>query len=298
MRILVAGASGMIGSELRDRLEADRHTVLRLVRHDPRSESEFTWSPTARIIDFTLMERVDAVINLAGASLSHLPWTRRYKKQILDSRIHTTQTLADAMRMAATAPGVFINASAVGYYGDRPGERLTEKSSKGSGFLSDLVDAWESAARLAPEKTRVVTVRSGVVVGRGGAMRPLLPLARLGLSGPIGTGGQHWPWISLHDEVAAIIHLLDSSLEGPVNLVGPTPITADGFLRELAAQVHRPYGLPLPEKVVDVTLRDAGQELLLSSQKVIPEKLLADGFVFADAKARDAIARLVARRAR
>ena len=288
----------MIGSELCGRLGADGHTVLRLVRRDPRSESEFTWSPTARIIDFTLMERVDAVINLAGASLSHLPWTRRYKKQILDSRIHATQTLADAMRMAAKAPGVFINASAVGFYGDRPGERLTETSSKGSGFLSDVVDAWESAARLAPEKTRVVTVRSGVVVGRGGAMRPLLPLARLGLSGPIGTGGQHWPWISLHDEVAAIIHLLESSLEGPVNLVAPTPITADGFLRELAAQVHRPYGLPLPEKIVDVTLRDAGQELLLSSQKVIPEKLLADGFVFADPKVHDAIARLVARPAR
>jgi uncharacterized protein (TIGR01777 family) len=297
MRILVAGASGMIGAELCRRLGADGHSVLRLVRRDPRTESEFTWSPTARIIDFTLMERVDAVINLAGASLSHLPWTRRYKKQILDSRIHATQTLADAMRMASRAPAVFISASAVGFYGDRPGERLTEESSKGSGFLADVVDAWEAAARLAPEKTRVVTIRSGVVVGRGGAMRPLLPLARLGLSGPIGTGGQHWPWISLHDEVSAIIHLLDSALEGPVNLVGPSPVTADGFLRELAAQVHRPYGLPLPEKVVDLTLRDAGQELLLSSQKVVPEKLLRDGFVFADPKVGDAIARLVARRA-
>ncbi|HEY2557328.1 MAG TPA: TIGR01777 family oxidoreductase [Diaminobutyricibacter sp.] len=295
MRVLVAGASGMIGTALCRRLTETGHSVLRLVRHDPRSDTEFTWSPAARIIDFTLMERVDAVVNLSGASLSHLPWTRRYKKQILESRVHATQTLADAMRMASRAPDVFISGSAVGYYGDRPGQRLTEASAKGDGFLADVVDVWEAAARLAPERTRVVTIRSGVVVGRGGAMKPLLPLARLGLAGPIGTGGQHWPWISLHDEVAAIIHLLDSGLDGPVNLVGPKPITADGFLRELAAEVHRPYGIPLPERVIDVTLRDAGHELLLSSQKVVPEKLLGDGFVFADATAHDAIARLVAR---
>ncbi len=295
MRVLVAGASGMIGTALCRRLTETGHSVLRLVRHDPRSDTEFTWSPAARIIDFTLMERVDAVVNLSGASLSHLPWTRRYKKQILESRVHATQTLADAMRMASRAPDVFISGSAVGYYGDRPGQRLTEASAKGDGFLADVVDVWEAAARLAPERTRVVTIRTGVVVGRGGAMKPLLPIARLGLAGPIGTGGQHWPWISLHDEVAAIIHLLDSGLEGPVNLVGPKPTTADGFLRELAAQVHRPYGIPLPERVIDVTLRDAGQELLLSSQKVVPEKLLGDGFVFADATAHDAIARLVAR---
>ncbi|NEN07526.1 TIGR01777 family protein [Diaminobutyricibacter tongyongensis] len=295
MQVLVAGASGMIGAALCRRLTEGGHTVLRLVRHDPRSDSEFHWAPAARIIDFTLMERVDAVIGLSGASLSHLPWTRRYKKQILDSRISATQTLTDAMRMASHGPKVFVSASAVGYYGDRPGVRLTEKSSRGSGFLADVVEAWEAAAHLAPEETRVVTARSGVVVGRGGAMKPLLPLARLGLAGPIGTGGQHWPWISLHDEIEAIIHLLDSELDGPVNLAGPTPATAAAFLRELATQVHRPYGLPLPEKVIDLTLRDAGHDLLLTSQKVVPEKLLGDGFQFADATARDAIARLLAR---
>ena len=248
------------------------------------------------MIDFTLMDRVDAVVNLSGASLSRLPWTASYKRQILASRLEATRTLTDAMRMAASPPAVFVSGSAVGYYGDRPGQKLPETAIKGTGYLSDVVEAWESAAHLAPEKTRVVTARSGVVVGRGGAMKPLLPLARLGLAGPIGTGGQHWPWISLHDEAAAIVHLLTSSVSGAVNLAGPTPATADAVLRALARAVHRPYGLPLPERIVSLALRDAGHELLLSSQKVVPAKLLADGFEFRDTTVQDAMDRLVASR--
>ncbi|MFF1634771.1 TIGR01777 family oxidoreductase [Leifsonia sp. NPDC058248] len=296
MRVLIAGASGMIGTELTRQLEEAGHEVWRLVRRAPRSDDEFNWAPTARMLDFTLMERADAVVNLSGASLSRLPWTSGYKREILASRLEATHTLTDAMRMAAHAPGVFVSGSAVGFYGDRPGQKLTETSIRGTGFLTDVVEAWESAAHLAPEKTRVVTVRTGVVVGHGGAMTPLLPMAKLGLAGPIGTGGQHWPWVSLHDEAAAIVHLLSSSLEGPVNVVGPKPATADAVLRALASAVHRPYGLPLPEKVVTLALQDAGRELLLSSLKVIPEKLLADGFEFRDRTVQDAMNRLVAER--
>lgn len=278
--MLVSGASGLIGTELIRQLEADGHTVLRLVRRQPANDTEFNWAPSAHIVDFTLMNRVDAVVNLSGAPLGHLPWTPRYKRQIVQSRLQTTQALTDAMGMASTPPRVLLNAAAVGYYGDRPGERLSESSSKGTGFLADLVESWENAAQLAPERTRVVTLRSGLVLARGGAMKPLLSLARLGLAGPLGTGGQHWPWISLHDEAAAIRHLITSELSGPVNLAGPTPITADALLQGLATQLHRPYGLPVPEALIGLALQDAGREMLLASQKVVPTRLLDDGFTF------------------
>lgn len=296
MRVLIAGASGMIGTEVTAQLAAQGHEVLRLVRGAPSAANEYNWAPAARIIDFTLMDRVDAVVNLSGASISRLPWTPAWKRTILASRLEATHTLTDAMRMAASPPAVFVSGSAVGFYGDRPGQKLTETAIKGTGFLSDVVEAWESAAHLAPEKTRVVTVRTGVVVGRGGAMKPLLPAGRLGLLGPIAGGGQHWPWVSLHDEAAAIVHLLDSTLRGPVNVAGPTPATADTVLRALAATLRRPYGLPLPAKAITLALGDAGRELLLASQKVVPQKLLDDGFVFSEPTVRDAMERLVAKR--
>ena len=188
---------------------------------------------------------------------------------------------------------MFVSGSAVGYYGDRPGQTLTEAAIRGTGFLPDVVEAWESAAHLAPPSTRVATVRTGLVIGRGGAMKPLLPLAKLGLTGPIAGGGQYWPWVSLADEAAAIVHLLTSELRGPVNVAGPTPATSDGVLRALAHAVRRPYGLPLPKAAVTL-LGDAGRELLLASQRVVPQKLLDDGFVFRDATVQDAMNRLVA----
>ncbi|KRC49731.1 nucleoside-diphosphate sugar epimerase [Leifsonia sp. Root227] len=296
MKVLIAGASGMIGTEVASQLAASGHEVLRLVRGTPKAANEYNWAPSARIIDFTLMDRVDAVVNLSGASLSRLPWTPAWKRTILASRLEATHTLTDAMRMAASPPAVFLSGSAVGFYGDRPGQKLTETAIRGTGFLADVVEAWESAAHLAPEKTRVVTLRTGVVIGRGGAMKPLLPAGKLGLLGPIAGGGQHWPWVSLHDEAAAIVHLLGSTLRGPVNIAGPTPATADTVLRSLAAALRRPYGLPLPEKAITLALGDAGRELLLASQKVVPQKLLDDGFVFSTPTVRDAMDRLVAKR--
>lgn len=280
LRVLISGASGMIGSELSRQLRAEGHEILRLVRRTPTSSDEFHWAPTSHMLDFSVLDRVDAVVNLSGASISRLPWTSSYKRDILDSRVQATRTITDAMRMSSAPPSVLLNASAVGFYGDRPDEDLTEESARGEGFLADVVDRWEQAANLAPESTRVVTLRTGLVLGDGGALKPLLPLTRLGLSGPLGGGRQSWPWISLYDEAAAIRHLLTSSLSGPVNLAGPEPATANDVMRTLAELMHRPFALPVPEKVIELALRDAGHELLLSSQRLVPRRLLDDGFEF------------------
>ncbi len=288
-RVLIAGASGTIGRELTRQLEADGHVVLRLVRGRPQGPAEFNWAPSARIIDFGLLDTVDAVINLSGAPLGRVPWTASYRRQILQSRVQATQTLAEAMGRAQNPPAIFLSASAAGYYGDRPAERLTEESAKGQGFLSDVVMEWEQAAEIAPETSRVVAFRSGLVISREGALKPLLAMTRLGLGLRIGTGGQHWPWISLYDEAAAIRHLLHSPLSGAVNLAGPTPATSDRITRYLARSLHRGYGSLLTDGVIQLALREAGTDLLLSSQKVLPARLLADGFRFRDGTVESAI---------
>ncbi|MHB1172522.1 MAG: TIGR01777 family oxidoreductase [Lacisediminihabitans sp.] len=295
MRVLVSGASGLIGTELCRQLREDGHEVLTLVRRAPKAPGEYNWAPSARILDSSLIDSVDAVINLSGAPLGRLPWTPAYKKEILRSRVQTTRALGEAMGMASKPPEVFLNASAVGFYGDRPGERLTEESSKGTGFLADVVDSWEQAAQLRPEKTRLVTFRTGLVVGAGGALRPLIALTRLGLGSRIATGGDIWPWISLYDEAAAIRHLLTSKLTGPVNLAGPAPATSDRITGYLARRLHRWYNVAVPEWAIRLALQDAGPELLLSSQKVLPAKLLTDGFTFRDQTAEQAIDAIFAR---
>lgn len=295
MRVLIAGASGFIGTELAQQLEAAGHTVLRLGRGAPRSENEFRWSPDALTVDPRAVEAADAVVNLAGATTGRIPWTRGYKREILYSRVQGTQTLAEAIGRANNPPRIFLNGSAVGYYGDQPGIRLTEDSPKGEGFLSDVVEAWEKAAHLAPEGTRVVTFRTGLVVGRGGAFTPLIPLTRAGLAVRFGTGRQNWPWVALHDEAAAIRHLLTSTLEGVVNITGPTPATSQQVTDALADALGRWHPWVVPEFAVRL-LGDAGNDLLLTSEDVVPERLLADGFVFRYERVQAAMGELVRER--
>ncbi|CAN5443845.1 TIGR01777 family oxidoreductase [soil metagenome] len=293
LRVLISGASGLIGTEVTRQLREDGHTVQKLVRRRPTADDEVNWAPSARTMDFTILGEVDAVINLSGASVGRIPWTPGYKKTLRDSRVQPTQALAEAMNQVRTPPKVFISGSAVGFYGDRPGQRITEETPAGKGFFPELVTAWEAAAALAPKKTRVVNIRSAVVVAHGGGLEPVRLLTKLGLGSRFATGGQYWPWISLHDEAAAIRHLLTSKLRGPVNLAGPVPATSDRITHAYAELMHRPYLFRIPEPLVKV-LGEAGERLLLDSQRVEPARLEADGFRWRHSTVEQAIDAVVA----
>lgn len=290
MRVLIAGASGLIGTELSRQLIAAGHSPVRLVRREVHATNEVRWDPAAALLDPSVLDDCDAIVNLSGASLARLPWTGGYRAEILRSRLQATRTLTDALGRASTPPTILLNGSAVGFYGDRPGEVLDEASPAGTDFLADVVVQWEEEARRAPASTRVVMLRTGLVLAKGGALKPVMPLAKLGLAGPLGGGRQHWAWISLHDEAAAIVHLLTSSLSGPVNLVGPSPATSNDILGALAAALHRPFLLPVPKSVLTLLLQDAARQLLLADQQVSARMLLDDGFEFAQRTPTTAIA--------
>ena len=280
MRVLVSGASGLIGTAFSRAATAAGHSVFRLVRRPPGARNEISWDPENLSLNPAALDDVDAIVNLSGASLARLPWTPGYRTQILRSRVQATRTLTGAMHRSARPPGVLLNASAIGIYGNRPGELLTEESPPADDFLASVVSAWEGEAHRAPSSTRVVTLRTGLVLARHGALAPLIPVTRLGLAGPLGRGTQQWSWISLHDEAAALVHLLDSPLAGPVNVVAPHPATANDVMRALASALHRPFLLAVPEKVLTLVLQDAARALLLADQQVSSVKLQNDGFEF------------------
>lgn len=288
-RVLLAGASGFVGTALRRRLEAEQVELRTLVRREPTAPGELRWDPSSGTLPAGAIDGVDAVINLAGASISRIPWTAARRRDILHSRVQTTRAIAEAI-VRSDAPPVLVNGSAVGWYGSRGDERLTEDAGRGTGVLADVVAAWEAAATIAAPVTRVVTARTGLVVGRGGAFTPLAAATRAGLGARVGDGRQWWPWISLHDEAAALAHLaLRSGLTGPVNLAGPTPARSVEVTRSLAATLHRPHLLVIPRVAIEA-LGAAGRELLLASQRLDSGLLAADGFAFAHATIDEAVA--------
>lgn len=294
LSILVAGASGFIGTPLVRALREAGHHVTTLVRREPHTATEFRWSTGSRPLDPAIVDGADVVINLAGANIGKLPWTETYKREIEQSRVDATDTLVEAMRHAATPPALFLSGSASGVYGDRPSDVLQDDAAPGTGFLAEVCTAWEAAADRAPEGVRVVTLRTGIVVGKGGgALAPLVPLTKAGLGSRLGTGGQHWPWIALEDEVGAIVHLATSpsasGVSGPVNLAGPEPAVADRLTKRVAEDLHRPYVFRLPEFALRFVLRDAADEMLLSSQQMVPTKLLDSGYTFRYTRAEDAV---------
>jgi len=297
-RILLAGASGMIGIPLTRSLVEAGHIVHTLVRRKPQGPSEHQWDPDAGTIDSGIIDYIDVVINLSGASIGKIPWTTRHKELIMSSRVNATRTLATTIAQAENAPSLLVSGSAVGFYGDRGDEELTEFSPRGQGFLADVVEAWETEAQAASSsKTRVCFARTGLVVGRGGALAPLALQTRLGVGGNIGPGTQWWPWISLHDEVRALQYLVTHDTDQTIfNLVGPTPATATDLTTELARALRRPHLLGLPTFAITALMGEAGEELLLSSQRVISQRLDIIGFRFDDLTIADAIARMLGRR--
>lgn len=281
-RVVVAGSSGLIGSALVDSLRADGIDVVRLVRRAPQADGEVEWRPERDPLDPAVLVDAQAVVNLGGASIGRLPWTKRYREVLLESRIQPTRTLAAALAALGDDAPHFVSASAVGYYGDRPGERLTEQSSVGSTFLAGLCAQWEAAALAAGPAARVALLRTAPVLHPEGVLKPLMLLTKLGVSGPLGRGDQIWPWISLQDEVGAIRHIVAEGIVGPVNLTGPIAASATEIGRELARQLRRPFLVPAPRWALRLGVgRDAADALLLADADVRPEALTGSGFVFA-----------------
>jgi uncharacterized protein len=284
MRVLVTGSSGLIGSALRERLAAGGHTVVRLVRtREQTGEDAFLWDPVRGTLDEAALDRVEAVVHLAGETIAGR-WTQAKKKRIRDSRISSTRLLCDAIAGIDSPPNVFICASAVGYYGDRGDEELTEESSQGEGFLADVVLEWESATEPAKRSgARVVHVRSGQVLSRqGGVLAQLLPPFRFGLGGPLGNGRHYMSWVSIGDEVGAIVHaLVTEELAGPINVVAPLPVTNREFAKTLGRVLRRPAVLRTPLAPLRIVFgREFVEEVLLASARVVPSRLLATGYRF------------------
>lgn len=282
MRVLISGATGLVGSEVARQLILAGHEPLRLVRRKAVSADEVEWDPSRGYLTEGIMETVDAVVNMAGATTGKIPWTRKYKREIVDSRINSTRTLVTAMAAAKNPPKVFVSGSASGFYGDCGNQLLTEESPKGTGFLSDLASEWEQEALKAPAGVRVILARTTMVMSKQlGALGRLTPLIKLGLGGPLGNGKQWWAWISQVDEARAILHLINTpGASGAFNLTAPEPATCGQIVKSLAKQLKRPAIVPVPAFALKLILGEAATELLLCSQNMSAEKLLGTGFKF------------------
>ncbi|MFI1468802.1 TIGR01777 family oxidoreductase [Streptomyces wuyuanensis] len=296
MRIAVTGASGLIGSALVRSLRAGGHEVVRLVRRAPAAADEVRWDPARQYVDAAGLIGCEAVVHLAGAGVGDQRWSEAYKKEIRDSRVLGTAAIAEALASLEEPPRVLVCGSAIGYYGDTGDRAVDESSPPGAGFLPAVCEEWEAAATPAEEAgVRVAFARTGLVVAReGGAWGRLFPVFRAGLGGRLGSGSQFWSFISLHDEVAALRHIVDTdTLSGPVNLTAPDPLTNREVTAAMGRVLHRPTLFTVPPVALRVYLGEFAEDVL-GSQRVLPRKLLESGFVFShpsiDAAIRAALA--------
>jgi uncharacterized protein (TIGR01777 family) len=282
MRVLISGATGLIGEALIPELESGGHRVIHLTR-SPASSEDVGWDPSAGEIDASRLEGIDAVVHLAGESIAEGRWTPQKKRRILESRARGTRLLAEKVAGLPEAPDVMVSASAVGYYGDRGNELLREESGPGSDFLAEVCKAWEAAADPAREAgIRVVHPRFGLVLSpKGGALGRTLPIFKLGGGGRIGSGRQWWSWVALDDVVGAILHALtNDSVKGAVNVGSPNPLTNAEYTRVLGRVLNRPTVFPLPAPAARLALGEVADALLLASQRMEPAKLKETGYEF------------------
>jgi uncharacterized protein (TIGR01777 family) len=280
MKVLISGATGLIGTELISQLKALGHEPISLTRNPNPRADQIHYNPKTGEIGPDALEGIDAVVNLAGATTGKIPWTKKYMQEIIDSRIQTTKLLVSAINNAKNPPRVLISGSASGMYGDRGDELLNEESGKGEGFLSDLAHNWEQEALKA--KTRVVLVRTTLVMSkRLGALGKLLPLIKLGIGGPLGSGKQWWAWITVEDQARAIFHLIENEqASGAFNLTAPEPATCEQMIRALGKRLKRPTFFRVPAWAMKLLIGVAAEELLLCSQKMNADKLIASGYKF------------------
>nr|WP_128643379.1 TIGR01777 family oxidoreductase [Streptomyces sp. SS] len=282
-RVAVTGASGLIGSALVRSLRADGHDVLRLVRRPAETADEVEWDPKRLYVDAAGLAGVDSVVHLAGAGVGERRWNEAYKKEIRDSRVLGTTAISQALASLANPPESLVCGTALGWYGDTGDRAVDESAPPGTGFLPSVCVEWEAAAAPAEEAgIRVTYARTGLVVAReGGAWGRLFPVFRAGLGGRMGDGRQYWSHISLHDEVAALRHLVDTpSVTGPVNLTAPEPVTNREVTAAMGRVLHRPTFCTVPAAALKIVLGDFAQDVL-GSQRVLPARLLESGFDFA-----------------
>jgi uncharacterized protein (TIGR01777 family) len=289
-KVLVSGASGLIGSALLPALQSSGYEVTRLVRGAASGKGDIAWDPCRPLVPESV-SGFDAVVHLAGESIVGR-WTDAKKQRVRESRAQGTRNLAGALAAAPQSPRVFISASAIGYYGDRGEETLREESSSGSGFLPEVCREWEAAAEPATKAgIRTAQMRFGVVLSAsGGALRKMLPPFRMGVGGKIGNGRQWMSWIDIDDVAGAIQHALKTdTLRGPVNVVGPNPVRNSEFTNTLASVLSRPAMFPMPAFAARLVFGQMADELLLASQRVEPAKLLSTGYVFQNPELRSAL---------
>lgn len=276
-RVAITGASGLIGTALVGYLKSEGHTVQRFVRRPVVAPGEIQWDPKTGYVDIEALRGVDAVIHLAGVGVGDKRWSKKYKAEILNSRLLGTTAIAHAV--SEVKPQVFISASAIGWYGESGNRAVVESDRVGDDFLAAVCREWEAAADLA-QGVRTVKIRTGLVLDpTGGALGKMLPLFRLGLGGKLGNGKQWWSWITLHDVIRAISFLLENKIEGPINLTTPNPVTNQEFTSALARAMHRPALFPAPAIGLKIALGGFSSEIL-GSKKVLPQELTNAGFTW------------------